>query len=114
MKAQFDMNGEMVNKIELHLNPTEALVFLCALHNFSNSPENAEIDRMTARKMVDTYIDAITGVSMPYKIGDKRVFYNRDYRDKKADNLEKMGYCIARYDGISNFFFEVLGVPSGA
>ena len=55
MKAQFDMKGETVNGIELNLNPTEALVFLCALHNFSNSPENAEIDRMVARKMVEAY-----------------------------------------------------------
>lgn len=75
--------------------------------------ENAEIDRMTARKMVDAYTEAIAGASMLYKIGDKRVFYNRDYRDKKADDLERMGYCIARYDGISNFFLKVLGVPSG-
>ena len=114
MKAQFDMKGETVNGIELRLNPAEALVFLCALHNFSNSTENAEIDRMTARKMADAYIEAIAGALMTYKIGDKGVFYNRDYRDKKADDLEKMGYCIARYDGVSNFFFKVIGVPSGA
>lgn len=55
MKAQFDMKDETVNGIELHLNPAEALVFLCALHKFSNSTENAEIDRIMARKMIDAY-----------------------------------------------------------
>ena len=57
MKAQFDLKDETVNVIELNLNPTEALVFLCALHNFSNSSENAEVDRMIARKMVDAYTE---------------------------------------------------------
>ena len=111
MKAQFDMNGEIVNRIELSLNTTEALVLLCALHDFSNSSENAEADRKMARKMVDDYVEAIAGASMTYKIGDKRVFYDRDYRDKKADELEKMGYRIERYDGLSNYFFKILGVP---
>lgn len=66
MKAQFDMKGETVNGIELHLNHAEVLVFLCALHNFSNSPENAEIDRRTARKMVDTY-----SKSLAYQVAHK-------------------------------------------
>ena len=66
MKAQFDMKDETVNGIELHLNPTEALVFLCALHKFSNSTENAEIDRRTATKMIDTY-----SKSLAYQVAHK-------------------------------------------
>jgi hypothetical protein len=48
---------------------------------------------------------------MAYNIGDTRVFYSREYRDRKANELEKMGYRIKRYDGLTNHFFEVLDVP---
>ncbi len=49
---------------------------------------------------------------MAYNIGDTRVFYSQKYRDEKADKLEKMGYRIKRYDGLTNYFFKVLDTPS--
>jgi hypothetical protein len=48
---------------------------------------------------------------MAYNIGDTRVFYSREHRDEKANKLEKMGYHIKRYDGLTNYFFKVLDVP---
>lgn len=46
-----------------------------------------------------------------YKIGDIRVYYKKEYRDIWADELEKLGYQIERYDGMVIHMFMVLSVP---
>lgn len=53
----------------------------------------------------------MNGIDDEYKICDIRVYYNQEYRDIKAGELEKLGYQIARYDGIVNYMFMVLSVP---
>lgn len=45
-------------------------------------------------------------------VGDIRVFYLKENRDRKARELEKMGYRIEKYSGLINYFFKVLAVPA--
>ena len=58
-----------------------------------------------------TRVSSIRNGYPAYSVGDRRVFYTRDYRDRKADELEQMGYTIERYDGLVNYFFRVIDVP---
>lgn len=45
------------------------------------------------------------------KIGDVRVFYWEKNRDMEAERLEKLGYRIEKYKGLTNYFLKVLDVP---
>jgi len=58
MEVHFDIQDDKVKGLDIRLTPIESLTLHSALLQFTNNLVNNEVDRITAMRMCDDYIEA--------------------------------------------------------
>lgn len=59
MRVHYDIQNDFCKGLDLRLTPIEGLILHSALLQYAMDEENNEIDRKTAIKMCDAYLDAM-------------------------------------------------------
>ena len=59
MKVHFDIQEGAVKGLDLRLSPVEGLTLHSALVQYAHELSNNEVDRITAMRMCDAYLDAM-------------------------------------------------------
>ena len=59
MKVHFDIQDDRVKGLDIRLTPIEGLTLHRALVQFAHELSNNDVDRITAIRMCDAYIEAM-------------------------------------------------------